>query len=204
MIRNALALGAVAGMLGALPAAAQTAPGGVGLRVGLGTDISLGIAGGAEINYGRMLGANAVEMGLMLFGGRFSEESIDENFASVGCCRYSERTDVVVLAALANYLFGYNTPGPYFVGGFGLGAISVSWREESPDDTSLCPPLPGGGSVDEEDGVVAGTVLNLGIGTRLSPRVDLRAQVPLFITVSDSPGGNSVIPTFAVTLGYRF
>lgn len=203
MTRTVLLLGVTAGLVAAVPAAAQT-PRGFGVRAGLGTDISLGIAGGVEINYGRPVGTGRAEFGLMLFGGSFSEESVDEDFASVGCCRYREETNVFVAAALANYLFGYGTSGPYFVGGFGVGLISISWREESPDDTSLGPQLPGGGSVDEEDGTVGGTVLNLGVGTRLSPRVDIRAQVPLFITVAESPGDNSVIPTFAITLGYRF
>jgi hypothetical protein len=157
MSRNRTLLALCAGVLFAGPAVAQTEEGGIGLRIGAGTDVSLGLAGGLEINYARIMGAGALEFGVMVFGGRFSEDS-DE-----GCCTYHETTNLIVGAALANYLVAYTAPGPYFVLGVGAGVISVSYREESPDDTSLGPSLPGGGSPSEDDGAVAGTILNVGI-----------------------------------------
>jgi hypothetical protein len=192
-----LALGT--GLLVAGSAVAQTERGGLGLRAGVGTDITLGLAYGLEINYTKVAGPGALQLGVMGFGGRFSEDSEE------GCCTYHEKTDLVVAAAIANYLFGYARPGPYFVFGLGVGVIGVDWREESPDDVSLGPFLPGGGSYQEADATAAGTIVNAGIGQRLSSRVDIRLQVPTFFLVSEAPGGaSSVVPTLTVSLGYRF
>lgn len=173
---------------------------GLGLRVGVGTDINLGVAFGAEINYTRLLGDNALQLGLAGFGGKFEEDSEE------GCCSYHEETTIFVVGALANYLLSYSLArsGPYFVVGVGAGAISVEWEERSPDDTSLGPPLPGGGSMQSEDGTSAGAIVNFGIGQRFSERLDIRAQVPTFF-VSSAPGdATAVVPTFTITLGYRF
>lgn len=199
MRRSATVLGLWVGLLVAGPAAAQVERGGMGLRAGVGTDITLGLAYGLEINYTRVAGSGAFQLGVMGFGGRFSEDSQE------GCCTYHEETDVLVAAALANYLFAYTQPGPYFVVGVGVGAIGVEWREESPDDISLGPSLPGGGSYQDADATAAGTIVNVGIGQRLSRRVDIRVQAPTFFMVSEAPGeASSVVPTFTVSLGYRF
>ena len=43
----------------------------IGIRAGIGTDINLGFAYGGGINYLLNLNQNAVEIGLVVFGGQF-------------------------------------------------------------------------------------------------------------------------------------
>jgi hypothetical protein len=195
-------IGIVAGMLviGLAVSAYAQDPGSVGLRGGIGTDITGGIAYGGEINYTLPLAANAFELGLGIYGGSFDEETEE------GIHVYEETTDIFVVAALANYLFRYSmdTPGPYFVAGVGFGGISVEWEERSSTDTSLGTPLPGGGSMQAEDGTSGGVILNLGIGQRITENFDLRAQVPTFF-IPGAPGdATNVAPTFTLTAGIRF
>jgi hypothetical protein len=186
------------GLVVSQPAYGQQADG-AGLRVGVGVDISGSPAFGAEINYTRALGINAVELALGVFGGSFEETT--EEFHT-----YEEKTDVLVVGALANYLFQYSMdkPGPYFVFGAGVGAISVEWEERSATDVSLGTPLPGGGSMQAEDATGAGTILNFGIGHRFSEQLDIRGQIPTFFVFSAPGDATSVVPTVELTLGYRF
>ena len=172
----------------------------VGVRFGAGTDISGGIAYGGQIDYTLAQAANSFELGLAFFGGSFEEDS-DNGFNT-----YHEKTDVLAFGAIANYMFRHamDTGGTYFVTGIGVGAFSVTWREESPTDTSLGPPLVGGGSFQEEDGTAGGLILNFGIGHRFTEQLDLRAQVPTFFIGSGDSRDSQVIPTFTVTLGIGF
>lgn len=181
-------------------AQAPPAPGRVGIRFGAGTDISGGIAYGGQIDYTLFQGTNAVELGLAVFGGSFSEDSNN------GFNDYHEETDVLVVGVVANYMFRHSmdTPGPYYTFGAGVGAFSVEWREESPTDVSLGQPLPGGGSFQEEDGGSAGAILSFGIGNRFTEQIDLRFQVPTFFISSGDSRDSQVIPTFTLTLGVGF
>lgn len=180
-------------------AQAQTDPR-VGLRAGVGTDIQLGIAYGAGVNYLVDLSKNKLELGIVLFGGSFDESS-DEAMHT-----YDETTDVVVFGLLANYLFGYtpNQPGSFFVAGFGLASISIEWEERSSTDESLGTPLAGGGSMQSEDASAGGAVFNLGYGRSFANGFDIRAEVPVIVSFSAPGKASSVIPTFIVTAGLRF
>jgi len=174
---------------------------GAGLRLGIGTDITGGIAYGGEINYNlvRPNGA-AFEMALMIFGGSF-EETTEEAINT-----YVENTDVFAVAAVGNYLFNYamEKSGPYFVAGVGVGAFSVDWEESSTTDTSLGTPLPGGGSKQDESGTAGGMILNFGIGGRFSEKFDLRFSVPTFFLFGTPGEAAGVVPTFTLTAGLRF
>jgi hypothetical protein len=172
----------------------------VGVRLGIGTDITGGIAYGAQLNYTLDQNPNAFELGLAVYGGKF-EESTDE-----GMHTYDEETSIFVIGAMANYLFRHalELSGPYFLAGIGVGAMSVEWEERSTTDTSLGTPLPGGGSMQDDDGTAAGLILNFGIGHRFNERLDLRFQVPtFFISGSDDRDGKTV-PTFTLTAGLFF
>ncbi len=173
---------------------------GFGIRGALGTDITGGIAYGAGANYMLSLQKDALELGIILFGGSF-EETTDE-----GMYTYNETTDIFVFALLANYLYRYSPgqPGSFFIAGFGLGSISVEWEEESPNDESLGTPLPGGGSKQSDEGSAAGTIFNVGAGYSFANRLDLRFEVPVFLTFSAPGEASSVIPTFTLSAGYRF
>ncbi len=175
-------------------------PGRIGVHLGVGTDVSGGIAYGGQIDYTLPKGPNSLELGLTLFAGSFEEDSNN------GFNDYYETTDILVGAGMANYLFRHaiGTGGPYFVAGVGAGAFSVEWREESPTDTSLGLPLSGGGSFQEEDGLAAGFILNLGIGHRFTEQFDIRAQAPTFFIGGGDERDSQVVPTFTLTLGIGF
>ena len=163
--------------------------GSIGIRAGIGTDINLGLAYGGALNYLMNLNQNAVEIGLVVFGGSSEETTEDYN-------TYTEKTDVLVYGVLANYLFGYELKKSCFFGlvGFGFSAISVEWEESSPDDESLGTPLPGGGSKQSEDATAAGSVFNLGFGIGFDGGFDIRAEAPI-IFIFDAPGDASSIGT---------
>ncbi len=177
----------------------QTSPK-IGIRGGIGTDVTLGLAYGLGGNFLIDFQQNSLELGVVLFGGSFEEET-DE-----GIHTYKEKTDIFVISLMANYLFGYTPrqPGLFFVTGIGLASVNVEWEERSSTDESLGPLLPGGGSMQSEDGSTGGTIFNLGIGKTFSNGWDFRAELPVIVTFSPPGEASSVIPTFIATLGYRF
>ncbi len=179
---------------------AQEKTGGVGIRFGIGTDIQGGIAYGGQLNYTLFQNLNAIELGLVVFGGKFEEESNN------GYNDYFEETNILVIGAIVNYLFRYDMSvgGPYIAVGAGVGAVSVEWEESSPTDESLGPPLPGGGSMQSEEGTVAGMIINLGLGYRFTELFDLRLQVPTIIVSAGDERDGAVIPTITVTAGLSF
>jgi hypothetical protein len=172
----------------------------VGIRAGIGTDISLGIAYGAGANYLVDLSRNKLELGIVLFGGSFDESS-DE-----GIHTYDETTDIVVFGILANYLIGYapDQSSSYFIAGFGLASVSIEWEERSSTDNSLGTPLDGGGSLQSVDASTGGTVFNLGFGKSFGNGFDVRAEAPVIVSFAAPGNASSVIPTFMVTAGLRF
>jgi len=173
--------------------------GSFGIRGGVGTDITGGLAYGGSINYQFPLGQNWAEIGPVLYISH-SEETTEE-FNT-----YIETTDLTVFGVLANYLFNYDptASGAFFLAGFGFAAVSVEWEEKSDTDISLGTPLPGGGSKQSEDGTAGGSVFNVGAGYKFQGKVDIRAELPV-IFIFGAPGEtSSVAPTFTVTLGIRF
>jgi opacity protein-like surface antigen len=169
-----------------------------GIRGGIGTDITGGIAYGGSINYQFPAGNNWLEVGPIFYIGHFEETT--EEFHT-----YEETTDLTVFGVMANYLINYPTEsGVFFVVGAGFAAVSVEWEETSETDVSLGTPLPGGGSKQSEDGTAGGTVLNVGAGYKFSGNVDARAEIPVII-IAGAPGeASAVAPTFTITVGFRF
>lgn len=178
---------------------AQTTPVNIGLRGGLGMDISGGLAYGLGGNYQLDVQGNVAELGLHFYGSN-SSSSKTTTFHT-----YNETTGLLVFGVLANYLLNYTpgTPGMFFVGGVGLAAINVSWTEESATDTSLGTLLPGGGSKQSVDAFAGGSVINLGIGYLFEGGLDLRFEVPTIFVFGAPGSAATVVPTFTVTGGYR-
>lgn len=172
----------------------------IGIRGGVGTDINLGIAYGAGINM--LFGQQEAyyELGIVFFGGSF-EESTDE-----GIHTYDETTDILVFGLMGNYLINYTPgePGMFYIIGAGLASIDVSWEERSDTDESLGPLLPGGGSMQSEEGTAAGSVLNLGAGRTFSSNLDIRMEIPVIVTFSAPGEASSVIPSLILTAGIHF
>jgi hypothetical protein len=166
-----------------------------GIRAGIGTDITFGIAYGAGFNYRLQ---DNMELGLVLFGGKFSETS-DNGFNT-----YEETTNIFAIGAQANWLFNHrpDETKPFFIAGTGLAFISYEWEERSDTDTSLGTPLPGGGSMQSEDGGTGGVIFDIGIGYTFSSPFDLRFEVPIMIPFGIE--NVSVVPLFMLTAGYRF
>lgn len=178
----------------------STQTGRFGLRAGLGTDVNLGIAFGVGGGYVIPVQKNYVEFGGVFFGGSFKETSNN------GFNDYEETTDLLVIGAMANFLFGYEPyqTRTFFIAGLGLASVSMSWEEKSDTDVSLGTPLPGGGSMQSEDGGGGGTIFNLGVGYATAKGLEIRAELPVIMAFSAPEEATAVIPTFIATVGYRF
>ncbi|MCB0497570.1 MAG: hypothetical protein KDC79_15610 [Cyclobacteriaceae bacterium] len=166
-----------------------------GIRGGLGTDISGGLAYGLGFNYRLQ---PSMEMGLVIFGGKSTETS-DNGFNT-----YVETTKVFVLGAQANWLFNHypDQAKLFFIAGTGLAFINADWEERSDTDTSLGTPLPNGGSMQSESGSTGGVIFDIGLGHTFKSPFDLRFEVPIIVPFGYENIG--VIPTFIFTAGYRF
>jgi hypothetical protein len=178
-------------------AAQTTATASMGMRLGLGTDVSGGLAIGANGNYHIDTGPFVSEFGLSLYHANNSYDS-DNGFNT-----YTETTSLTVVGGLANMLFNYQPDSPFFVAGAGLGLINLTWTETSPTDTSLGTLLPGGGSKQSTDALVAGSVLNLGFGYLFGDNFDLRFEAPMIVVFSAPGEAAAFVPTFTVTGGMR-
>ncbi len=171
---------------------------GVGVRGGIGTDITFGgVAFGVGVNH---LIAPATEIGLNIYYGQF-EETYDEAVNT-----YVETTEIIAFLALANYLWNYDRDenSVFFIGGFGLGYLGVYWEERSDTDSSLGTPLPNGGSKQEVEGAVGGSIVNFGVGYNLSSGFDVRFEIPILLPFGDTGDAPGVIPLFSISGGYRF
>jgi hypothetical protein len=173
--------------------------GSFGIRGGVGTDISGGLAYGGSINYQFPWGNNWGEIGPVLFFS--SVEETTEEFHT-----YVEKTDLFVFGVLANYLVNYDPTGSgaFFVVGIGFAGISVEWEESSDTDESLGTPLPEGGSKQSEDATAGGSVLNVGAGYKFTGNVDIRVELPVIIIAGGPERASSVVPTIIATLGVHF
>lgn len=178
------------------PSFGQADKGNFTLRAGLGTDVDLGLGYGFGLGY--KFPYSNFELTVVLFG-HSSEETTQEFYS------YTDKTELFVYGILGNYLFGYNAgePGLFGIVGFGFSAISVDWEETSPDDTSLGPPLPDGGSRQAESGTGGGSVINAGFGYSFG-KASLRAEFPLIFAFSPPGSASAVVPTFTIMLGYTF
>jgi hypothetical protein len=181
-------------------AAHSATPSGVGVRAGAGTDISGGVAYGGGVNYlYSQDGSGAWELGLVGYGGKFEETTVEMN-------TYVEKTTVAAFGVLVNRLVKYKPGmrGPFTVFGLGAGVTSVSWEERSATDITLGTRLASGGSMQSADGTGGGILFNLGVGYVFGGPVDLRLEVPIIIN-SNAPGNSSsVIPALTLTAGMRY
>jgi hypothetical protein len=171
-----------------------------GIRGGIGTDISGGLVYGGNFNYLFPTVPSPFEVGVVVFGGSFEETTSEE------INTYVEKTNILVIGVLGNYLVNYNrfASGVFFLVGSGFGFIDVAWEESSDTDESLGNPLPGGGSVQSDEGSAFGFIFNAGLGYKFSNSGDIRLEIPVFIITSAPSDASSVIPTFTLTIGFRF
>ncbi len=189
------------GLIASLPlTAAAQEKGPFSLRLGVGTDITLGTAYGIGGRFTTMgSGRTATEFGADFYVAR-SEETTEEFHT------YKEKTDLNVFAARINWLFNYSPKSRdwYYLFGTGAGAFSVEWEESSETDTSLGTPCCGGGSLQREEGTVFGAIVNFGFGRFLTDSVDFRVELPIFLIPSSVGEAANVVPTLTATIGMRF
>ena len=190
-------LALVASAASPAPASAQLPPGTWGARIGAGTDVTLGVAVGGQVNYRLERGTNHLEVGPMLYYASSEETTVTSR-------TYIETTDLLVFGVMATWLFGYAPDAAYFTAGVGLTGISVTWEERSPDDSSLGIPFGPSGSFQQDDGVAGGSVVSVGVGRTVGSSGDLRLELPMII-IWGAPGeASSVVPTATITCGFRF
>lgn len=137
------------------------------IRLGLGTDVSLGLAYSAGIRFF----ADNLEFGPDFYVS--STEWHDD--------RYKETTDISVLAFQANIRSPMHKPSRYLLYGIGAAAVNVYWVESSESDTSLGTPCCNGGSKHDFEGTVFGLVTNLGMGFELTQSTEMQISFPVII-----------------------
>jgi hypothetical protein len=177
----------------------STNKGRIGIRGGIGTDVSGGLVFGGSLNYLLPTYSNPFELGFVVFTGRFEETTEDVH-------TYLEQTEILVFGLFGNYLINYNqrSNGLFFLVGTGIGYIEVALEESSETDESLGPLLPGGGSRQFEEASAFGFIFDLGFGYKFSNNIDARFEAPVFIITSSPGETSSVVPTFVFSLGVRF
>lgn len=171
MRRMFLGLAVFVAMAGA-PAAAQDPPG-FSARVGVGTDINLGLAVGGGAGYlVDFAGLPPVEFGIDLYYYHGTETSREQVGPSLNT--YNDTTTLVVYAVTANFLHAYapRTKGFYYLTGLGVGAVSVDWIHQSADDPSYN---------DSGDYTGAGLLVNLGLSYAFGSGFELRLQAPILV-----------------------
>ncbi|MBI9097030.1 MAG: hypothetical protein JEY91_01065 [Spirochaetaceae bacterium] len=172
-----------------------------GIHAGAGTDINLGLAVGVKASFLPLgLKRNPLEAGLEFFYSKSTEESNN------GFNDYLETTELFIIGAMANVLFGYQMESPtiFYILGIGVSAVSVYWEEKSPTDSSLGEPYGDSGSMQSIEGLTGGTVLNLGLGYSFGKGFEARLELPIIIFFGEYGEASAVAPSLTLMGGYRF
>ncbi|MBL8966084.1 MAG: hypothetical protein JNG85_03685 [Spirochaetaceae bacterium] len=161
-------------VLAGLPAAAaaESSPG-FTARVGIGTDINLGLAVGGGAGFVvEFAGLPPAEFGVDLYYYHGTETSQEQVGPSLNT--YHDTSTLVVYAVTANFLHSYapRTRGFHYLTGFGVGAVSVDWIHTSTDDPSYN---------DSGDYTGAGLLVNLGLSYAFGSGFELRLQAPILV-----------------------
>jgi len=192
-----------AGALGSTALFAQSLSA-LGVRAGAGVDREGKLVYDGRIGLADLSGSTAVEVALRGFG----EASSTKTYESARISRRWENREemrVWSVGLMADILLrhGRETRGPYFMLGLGLGPVWYDWRRES-EDPSVGDPVPEGGSVLTQDGVILGSMLSAGLGQRLHRRVDLRVQGTVaFVPSTDLREELTFVPFLTLTTGVR-
>lgn len=159
-------------VVAALPSLAQDKPE-LSARAGIGTDLNLGIAVGGGLGWIlRFPGWPPVEAGIDLYyyhGVDSSQEMVGPSLNT-----YNDTTTLMVYAVSANLLHSYapGQRGLYYITGLGLGAVSVDWIHQSPQDTSYN---------DSGDYTGGGLLINLGLAYAFGSGFELRLLAPILV-----------------------
>ena len=176
---------------------------GFGARLGIGTDITLGIGFGVGAFY--VLAPSPYSSPIWDLGADIYYASVSEEEKELNI-NYEDNTKVLVFALRSNALFNYHPRKTrvYFVAGAGIVFANIDWEENI---TYYEPYLPHTERW-SDDVFAVGNVLNLGVGMTFGGGLEARFETPLLIFYS-APGhasrsAGSVAPTFTLSLLYRF
>ncbi|MFC1495963.1 hypothetical protein ACFL52_00945 [Candidatus Margulisiibacteriota bacterium] len=170
-----------------------------GARLGVGMDISGGIAYGLAGTYHIPVDKGTVgEIGLSLYG---TNNSIDYTENSYN---YTDKTQMLVFGLLVNYIANYVPNNPFFLAGVGLAGSNVTFKRSSTNDTSLGTLDGSGGSYYDVAGFAFGSVINFGLGFLFDGGFDLRLETPLLFLFSNYGRSATFVPTITLTGGYQF
>jgi hypothetical protein len=187
-----------------LPSVGSAQGVGVMLRAGAGLDREGPVVGGQVefVDFGR---SSSVEVALAVFEARLIEAHQGTTTGPFGSALhdYHEETRVRGAGLIASLLLGQgprDSRGPYLAVGLGLGLLDVGWQVESPTDVQLGTPRAGGGSLRKEDGPMLGGLGSVGLGLRVHPRLDVRAQaLTLMAPPTDTRRDVKLLATFMLT-----
>ena len=159
------------------------------LKIGAGTDASLGLALGGE--YQLMLSDTLpnLRVGPSLYFNRWTETT--EEFHT-----YEEESTTFIFGVAANYYSTTADPTLSFIGGGGIAFMLNDWQETSETDSSIGP-LIDGFYTDEEEASGASIYLNVGVSKLLSESFALELNVPLFFI--PTPVGTLIAPALTVS-----
>jgi len=142
------------------------------LKLGIGTDASLGLAVGAEYQIDMTIGTTPIKVGPAFYYSTWTEDYEESN-------TYTETSTTYMFGFSANAYSKTNDETLSFIYGFGAAFMSNDWKETSPGDSSIGP-LIDGLYTDEEENSGASIFLNVGINKQLSDTLAVEVNVPMF------------------------
>jgi hypothetical protein len=172
VMRNRLVFALAVLVLAVLPALAQE-KGALSARAGLGTDINLGIAVGGGLGYlMEFPSLPPVDFGFDFYYSHSVANS--QEMVGTSLNDYKDTSTLMVYAVSANLLYKYRpgARGFYFITGMGVGAVSVDWIHDSPQDASYR---------DSGKYTAAGLLVNLGAAYAFGTGLELRLAAPILV-----------------------
>jgi hypothetical protein len=149
-------------------ASAESAPGSILVRAGVGLDvIDFGLAAGLGAGYRFRAGPGTAEALVDAYYSPYWETY------TAGSNTFNYSTTLVVVAVRANWLFNFPAAsrGLYEIVGTGFFVGSYSWVNYNVTTDYT----------EGNDYVASGTILNLGLGYAFGPRLEARVEVPVMV-----------------------
>lgn len=161
------------------------------LKIGAGTDASLGLAVGAEYQLTLQFGSQTIRMGPAFYYNSWSETTEEIN-------TYDESATTYIFGVSANsYFQADNNSNLAFILGGGAAFISYEWQETSEGDSSIGP-LVNGVYTDTDEGSGASVFFNAGLSRSFSNNLAVEVNVPMFLVPYGY--GTTIAPAVIVSL----
>lgn len=161
------------------------------VKIGVGTDASLGLAVGAEYQLTMEFGSQSIRVGPAFYYNSWTETYTEVN-------TYEESATTLIFGVSANtYIPTSNDPSLNFILGGGAAFMSYDWQETSEGDSSIGP-LVNGLYTDTDEGSGASVFFNFGVSKALSDSMAVELNVPLFLVPYGY--GTTLAPALLVSL----